>query len=173
MNKTGYSAASIGIHWITAIAIVALFFTHEGERDSLTRLFHLSGGALLGIFLIWRVVRRFRMGLSAKPDQAEILNLLSRLVLWGLLAVILVTCLSGYLLPWTGGRAFDFFGMSIPSPIAGNHTLHEIFEEVHDIGGHLFIPLIALHVAGVIKHALFDSDKSVAKRMSKSISNGI
>ena len=29
-------------------------------------------------------------------------------------------------------------------------------EEVHDVSGHLFIPLLALHILGSAKHAIVD-----------------
>ena len=36
--------------------------------------------------------------------------------------------------------------------------LHEVMEEVHEIATHAFIPLLLLHIAGALKHALIDKD---------------
>ncbi len=171
-NPQGYSALSIALHWFTAISVVALFLTHEGARDSAMRAFHVGGGAIIGLFLVWRVWRRIANGMTAKPEQPPVLNLLANIVLWGLLACIIVVVLTGYLLPWSLGRPLDIYGLAIPSPFPAMPWLHEASEEIHDISGHLFIPLVALHIAGAIKHVLLDKDSSVVRRMTSPIASG-
>ena len=106
---------------------------------------HVSGGAVIGLFLLWRVWHRVRQGPPDAPRQAAIFNLAARIVHWGLLALIVVAVLSGYLLPWSIGRPLDVFGFEIPSPMGASRELHELLERVHDVSGHLFIPLLALH----------------------------
>jgi len=171
-HSTGYSKTSIIAHWIAAVSVVALFFTHEGDRGSAQQIFHVSGGAVLGLFLIWRVFRRPVRGFADKPNQPALLNLVSSIVLWGLLAAILVVVLTGYFLPWSRGSALDLFGMvQIPSPITGSSGLHDFMEEAHDLSGHVIIPLVILHVLGAFKHALIDRD-GVMQRMVKSVSGG-
>ena len=152
----GYSVFSIVVHWLAAILVIALFFTHEGERGSTAYLFHVSGGAIVGLFLLWRVWHRVRRGSPHPPKQAAVFNLAARLVHWGLLVAIVVVVLSGYLLPWSLGRELDVFGFGIPSPMGANRGVHELVERVHDVSGHLFIPLLVLHVVGAVKHAVFD-----------------
>lgn len=61
--------------------------------------------------------------------------------------LIAVVVISGYLLPWSLGDALDVFGVGIPSPMDGNQALHDALERMHDVAGHLFIPLLALHVS--------------------------
>jgi cytochrome b561 len=53
-----------------------------------------------------------------------------------------------------------------------NRDLHKLLEEVHEIAGQLFIPLIGLHLLGAAKHAFFDKD-GIAQRMFKSSEGGI
>ncbi|MEZ5870412.1 MAG: cytochrome b/b6 domain-containing protein [Nitratireductor sp.] len=172
-NQNAYSMTSIWAHWLTAILVVALFFTHESERGSLGQIFHVSGGVLIALFFFWRIIRRVRNGVAAKPSQPEALNWLSRIVLWGIILSLLLVSVTGLLLPWTSGRAIDLFGLLIPSPITGSRSLHGFFEEVHDFAGHAFIPLVGLHVLGVIKHAFMDRDKTIALRMSKPDPDGL
>ena len=110
--------------------------------------------------------------MTVKPDQAEIFNIASKIVIWGFLANIVVVVITGYLLPWSRGMPLDIFGVvSIPSPIAANHAFHEFVEELHEISGQLFIPLLALHILGAAKHALIDKD-GIARRMFKSVASG-
>lgn len=171
-GASGYSRVSIVAHWLAAIAVVALFFTHEGPRDSLSFTFHVGGGAVIGLFLIWRVSRRMMHGFAAKPDQHPLFNLASQIVLWGLLLSIIIVTLTGYLLPWSIGRPIDIAGLfSIPSPLSASRGFHEAMEEIHDISGHVIIPLVLLHIAGAVKHWLWDKD-SVMQRMTRPEGDG-
>ena len=167
----GYSLRSIVVHWLAAILVVALFFTHEGERGSTAYLFHVSAGAIVGLFLLWRVWHRIQRGSTHPPEQAAIFNFAARLVHWGLLIAIVVVVVSGYLLPWSLGRELDVFGFGIPSPMGANRNVHEFMERVHDVTGHLFIPLLAVHVLGTVKHAVFDR-RGAGLRMFTPIDGG-
>ena len=171
IRADGYSFLSIVVHWLAAIAVIALFFTHEGERGSTAYLFHVSGGAIVGLFLLWRVWHRIRRGSVHPPEQAAIFNLAARLVHWGLLVAIIVVVVSGYLLPWSLGRELDVFGFGIPSPMGANRDVHEFMERVHDVVGHLFIPLLALHVLGAVKHAAFNR-RGAGLRMFRPVAGG-
>lgn len=171
-RSDGYSRLSIFIHWITAIFVIALFLTHEGDRGSWAYFFHVSVGAAVGLFLLWRVWHRVRRGMTDKTDQAALLNFLSQVVMWGFLAAIVVVVLTGYLLPWSLGRPFDVLGLfSVPSPMGFNRDAHELIEEIHEISGQLFVPLVALHILGAAKHAFIDKD-GIAARMFRSVVNG-
>lgn len=170
--SSGYSRTSIIAHWLAAFTVIALFFTHESERGSAMQTFHISGGALLGVFLFWRVFRRPVRGIAEKPEQAAVLNLTSQIVLWGLLTSIFVVTITGYLLPWSMGRSLDLFGLvQIPSPLNGSRDLHEFFEEVHNISGHVIMPLVGLHILGALKHLIIDKD-GIMTRMFKPVSGG-
>ncbi len=171
-RSDGYNRLSIFGHWISAILIVALFLTHEGDRGGIKYFVHVSFGAVAGLFLMWRVWHRARAGMTNKPDQPALLNLVSQIVMWGLLAATVVVVITGYLLPWTRGAPLDVLGLfDIPSPIAAHYGFHEFVEEVHDVSGHAFLPLVGLHIVGALKHAFWDRD-GIAARMFKPVSGG-
>ena len=86
LRSDGYSPLSIVLHWLAAIFVVASFLTHDGERGSSAYVFHVSGGAIVGVFLLWRVWHRVRRGMIDLPDQAFLLNTAARGVQWGFLA---------------------------------------------------------------------------------------
>ena len=171
IRTDGYSFPSILIHWLAAILIVSLFFTHEAEQGSAAYIFHVSGGAIAGLFLLWRVWRRIGRGMADAPDQWAVFNLAAWLVHRAMLAAIVVVVVSGYLLPWTLGQELDVFGLGIPSPMEANPALHEIVDRAHDVAGHLFIPLVALHLIGAVKHIVFYR-RGAALRMFRPVSGG-
>jgi cytochrome b561 len=89
-----------------------------------------------------------------------------------LLACIVIVSVTGYLLPWSRGADVDFAGLfSVPSPFASNRIFHEIVEETHELAGNAFLPLVGLHLLGVLKHLLVDRD-AIFSRMMKPIRNG-
>ena len=167
----GYSPLSVLIHWLAALLVVALFLTHEGDPGTATHVIHVSGGAVAGLFLLWRVWYRIGRGLTEAPQQAAVLNLAARLVHWGLLLAMVVVVITGYLLPWSAGQALDVFGIGIPSPMSASGNLHEFLERVHDLSSHLFIPLLFLHLLGAVKHAVFDR-RGPGFRMFKPVAGG-
>lgn len=171
-RRDGYSRFSIAAHWIAAVIVVALFVTHEGEPKSTAYVIHVSGGAIAGVFLLWRVWHRMRRGMAERPDQGFVLDVTSRVVIWGFLGAIVVAVLSGYLVPWSLGDSLDLFGVTaIPSPLGSSKGVHDILLEVHDISGVLLVALIIPHILGAGKHAFFDKD-GVAIRMFRSVSGG-
>jgi len=171
-GPTGYSGLSILVHWLTAILVIALFVTHEGDRGSAAQAFHVGGGAIAGLFLLWRVWHRARHGLPEPGGQAAIFNVASRIVFIGFLAAIVAVVVTGYLLPRSLGRPLDIYGLvAIPSPLPRMPWLHTLSEDVHDIAGHLFIPLLGLHLLGAAKHAFVDRD-GIAMRIFRPVRGG-
>jgi len=167
-----YSGLSIVLHWIATFSVVALFVSHEASSNSGMAAFHVGGGAILGVLLLWRVLRHPVRGFANKPDQPVLLNLISTLVMWGLLISIFVVVVTGYLIPWTQGQPLEIYSViSIPSFMSESVGLHDLIEELHDISGHVIVPLVLLHVLGAFKHFIFDRD-GIMQRMFKAEKGG-
>jgi len=165
-STSGYSGWSIFWHWAGATLVTVLFFSHEFEAGSDTEWVHVSFGALAGVFLLWRVGRRIVFGIPPKPKQHPMLNLLSEVVRWGMLVSIVGVVLTGYLLPWSAGQPIDMGGLfQIPSPMSANRGVHNFMEGAHALFGHLFIPLVILHFAGIIKHSITKGGGYIMDRM--------
>lgn len=172
MVSQGYTKTSIVFHWAAALIIIVLYLTGEGERGSFVFSFHIGFGAIAGVFLIWRSLRRFLRGMPDKSDQSEMLNLLSKSVIWGFLLSMIAVIATGYLIIWWLGQPVNVFGLfAIPSPFGAHHVLHEGAEEVHELIAQLILFLLALHIAGALKHRFIDRD-GVMDKILKSDKNG-
>ena len=135
LRSDGYSPLSIVLHWLAAIFVVALFLTHDGERGSSAYVIHVSGGAIIGVFLLWRVWQRVRRGMIDLPDQALLLNAAARGVQWGFLAAIVVAVLTGYLLQSV--QQFKIIEQHIEEVLLGISTRWR--EPRHAQGGPVFL----------------------------------
>jgi cytochrome b561 len=166
-SARGYSPLSIAAHWLAAICIIILYFTPEGGRDSALRAFHIGFGALVAIPLIWRAVRRMAIGFPEKPAQHPLFNLASQIVIWGFLVAIVVASITGPFVVWSLGHGIDMLGLfSIPSPFPKTLWLHELTEGVHSLAGNAIMPLLVLHIAGALKHAMIDRDGVVSRMVT-------
>lgn len=163
-----YSLISVTAHWLGALAVVALFLTHEDDWLTL----HISIGLILAIPLFARVVFRFTTGFPRPVDQHPAFNLLSRLVMIGMLLAILVTTLTGIFMPLFAGDPYPIFDMaSWTAPYRGNGLVYGLLEEAHDIAGHAIVPLFVLHLIGFSKHLLMNKHGN-RLRMIKSLKGG-
>ncbi len=175
----GYNSWSIALHWLSAVAIIFLFFQGEAASDNRTGYgigsmpFHIGFGMLVGVLLLWRVGHRIARGAPADMgNRARLLNWLAKIVQLALLAAIVASVVSGPMLLWSNGRPVEVFGwVSVPSFMARNHFIHEIFEKAHEIASHAFIPLLALHIVGYLKHAFVDKSR-LANRMFRADPGG-
>lgn len=163
-----YSTLSVIAHWLGALAVIVLFLSHEGEWLSL----HVSFGLLLTIPLLARVIYRFAGGFPRPVDQHPALNFLSRLVMIGMLAAILIVTLTGALIPLFAGDPYTIFDFaSWTTPYGGNEQFLSILDETHDIAGHAIVPLFILHLVGFLKH-LFLNKHGNRLRMINSLKDG-
>jgi cytochrome b561 len=165
-TSTSYGWLSIALHWLVAGLTVFLFINGEdfagaprGPIASALRVIHIDWGMVATAIVLARIVWRWRQGSPAKSEQWALLNLLAAIVQWGLIAALVVTCITGVVVVWSGGQAINIFGvLSLPSPMARSGALHGLMESVHSIAAHVMIPLVILHVLGALKHALIDRD---------------
>ncbi|KAF0171112.1 MAG: cytochrome b [Hyphomonadaceae bacterium] len=172
-TKAGYGWASVALHWLAAIAIVAMFLIGEqfedlprGPEKTALMSLHIGLGVLVAPLLLARVAARF---VQVKPEplpQHRLLALLSTAAHVGLALAIVVLVISGPLTVLSGGRALNVFGwFQIPSPMARNQELHEIAETVHVVTVKVMFALVVVHVLGVVKHLVLDRDKTLLRML--------
>lgn len=171
-DKSRYGWGAIALHWIAAAFVITLFLLGQRIEDAIGReetraaiRLHASVGVIAWSFLFARVLWHFLQKRPAPPPQHWSLNLLSRVVQYGLLLVIGIQIVTGPLTIWTNGAPLSAFGwFEIASPFARNRDLHELFETIHKTSADFVLPLIAVHVLGALKHLVIDRD-GVFQRM--------
>lgn len=173
-TKSAYGWAAIGLHWISAIGVTALYFLGEGMEEAANRAekiaaqnLHVSVGVLLFTFLAARLLWSASQPHPSSLERNRWLSLAGKAVHGLFLLMILVLIVTGPLAVWSGGRAiqvFDLFAIASPFP-ARIDWLHEAAEEVHGAATKLFWPLIALHVAGALKHLVIDRDRTLQRML--------
>jgi len=178
-----YAAVAIWLHWIIAAAIVAqvvLAGRMEGPRTqetfAVTQLHKSIGIVILLLSLArlgWRLTHRpSPLPATLKPWQRT----LARVTHVGFYAIMIGMPLTGWAMVSASSfaRPIVLFG-AMPWPLvpglAGLEPgLREAVHDVTEFGHHglikVFYGLIALHVAGALKHQLFSRDEPVLARMA-------
>ncbi|GIX51902.1 cytochrome b [Sphaerotilus sulfidivorans] len=164
-RPTLYGPVSRLAHWGGALLTIALLalglIAEELLPDGALRrklwAWHVGLGmlALLPLLLRaqWSVLALLAGRRPAPLSAPGPLRWLEHGVHAGLLAVMLVMAFSGPLMYWSEGEPVHVLGwFSVPSPIEANAALHYYSGRLHELGSKLMLALLALHVAGALRH---------------------
>lgn len=171
---TGYGLVTRLMHWLMAIAIVAMFGLGLWMVDlDYYSPYYNSAPALhksVGILLLLALVLRFGWRIAnVKPDDGDLGRLeraASRIVHWGFYPLLLALMISGYLISTADGRPIDVFGwFNVPSP-GENKGLEDTAGAVHAYLAYLTIVLAAVHSVGALKHHLIDRKNTLTRMWS-------
>jgi len=173
-----YTTPAIILHWLIAVLMIGnvIFAWQIGTLpDEWVRVAydtHKSIGiTVLGLVLmriLWRIGHRpppFSAGMSAWE------RLLAHLTHFGLYALMLFMPLSGWLhdSAWKDAATHPMYlfglvgwpriGFIADQPAATKEMLHDLFGEMHEIGGFVLVALVVLHVVGALKHQFIDRQR--------------
>jgi len=163
-KRQAYGWTTIAFHWLSVVAVVISFLTGTplgdvGLEEPDTALAdHLLWASLLAVPLLARIAWRVSEGFLQTSDQVGVLRLISRVVMVGLLVSVGGAVITGFLLPWSLGNPLNIGVVSISSPLARSATLHALLVSLHDVFAYLWLPLLAVHILGALKHFLVDGD---------------
>lgn len=166
-----YGWISIGLHWLSATAIIALWFignrildgTSEVSVDA-RRALHVSVAACVWLLLLFRIAWRFRAHHPYLRGQSARIHRVAKSVHYTMLVVVAVMLVSGPLLVWFDGEPVRIFGrLSIESPFGAAEAARELAWTAHSTGALLLLWLVLLHIGGALKHLMFYSDDTIAR----------
>lgn len=158
------------LHWVRATLIFGLLAVGflmvrladdtPGKFETLYPL-HKEFGVLLFLIVVVQLIIRSRAALPALPaglSRWEVL--LSKTVHRAMLVLIVVVPLMGYSMSstFTQSDGVPFFFMEMPELLPKNDDAFAVFQALHRYCAYTLLALIALHVAGVLKHRFIDRD---------------
>jgi len=158
-----YSRVAILLHWLLALALVSqIALGHAMPSDesgfAAYQLHKSIGIAILLLTFVrlgWRLFRR-----PPPPLERGFGGLIAKAVHWGFYAVLILGPLTGWLLVSSAPIRVPtvLFGV-VPWPhLPVPAGLNELSEDAHEWLGWIAIGLIALHVAGAMRHQLILHD---------------
>lgn len=160
-DETQYGLAAKALHWGVALLIIAQFaiaWYMEELPKGLERFryveLHKSIGvtilALMALRLFWRFYSP-PPPLPAGLPKWEILA--AHAGHWAIYGFVILQSLSGMFMVWAANSPLNFFGWFVlPSPIAPDKPLREIFGEVHEIAAFAIIAILLVHIAAALRH---------------------
>ncbi|MCW8885212.1 MAG: cytochrome b, partial [Motiliproteus sp.] len=126
---------------------------------------HQSVGVLVILFMILRYLwRRISPPPTDIATQAQWEHMAAHFAHAMLYLLVLVICISGYLINADENAVPVFNWFEIPSLLLGIEDQEELMGEIHDYGAWVMIILSAGHALAAIKHHIFDRDDTL-KRM--------
>lgn len=169
--RNRYSTVSLTLHWLTAALVVTqvlLINAHEANEE--TRLFidlHKSVGLTILVLTLARLAWRVANPAIPLPDRVpRWQKLLARTTHVLFYVFLLAMPLVGWAASSASGREILFFGLfEWPLlPISGGRDTARDLIDLHETAAKALYVLIALHVAGALKHHFIDRD-NVLHRM--------
>lgn len=156
-----WAASVIGFHWLMTILIVVAMILgwvaeeYPSSPDKVTLfVWHKSFGLTILFILFFRLFNRWkhrapRHGLKAWE------TLLSRGVQGALYLCMLAMPLSGWIINSAADFPLNVFWLiPLPPLTAPSETLAELAEDVHVTVLWIMLSLVALHIAGALRHHL-------------------
>lgn len=163
------------MHWIIALLIIFMlalgFYMTNINREDPDHLkfyeLHKSIGSMILILVFFRITLRFLKPVPPLPDTIDnVTQSLAHLGHLALYVLMILMPLSGYLMSNFFGFHVLMFGIPMPTLVSANFEMGNLFSEIHEILGFVFIAVLGIHIAAVIKHRFFDlPENDVLKRM--------
>lgn len=167
-----YSVGAIWFHWIIAVLILLNLFIgifHESLLDGVDGAMplHKAVGVTVLVLTIGRIAWRLaHRPPPFPPEMPEWDRMAARTVRGIFYALLLIMPLSGWTMvsASTHPHPFTWFGLFTVPMLPVSHGAGGVAHETHMILGYLFAVLVAIHIAGALRHHFLLRD-SVLGRM--------
>ncbi len=169
-----YTRVAIWLHWTIAALIVAnlaIGLFHDDFPDALrgsSMGFHKTAGIIVLLLSIARL--GWRIAHPPPPQDREHKaweRLLAKTTHRAFYVLMIAVPLAGWIFVSAAAtpRPLEFFGLfPIPFlPVPRTEGVNAFWHEAHEIMAFGIIGLLALHVAGALKHQLLDRDRELAR----------
>jgi len=171
--RSRYTRVAVALHWIVAALVIAQFtwgwFMQEipkqppGLRADAFNLHKSVGLVILSLMLIrlgWRLAHP-PPPLDGLPRWQRALASATHRLLY---VALFVQPLAGYLGSVFSGYPVKWFGVTLPAWGWPSAAIKDAMSTVHLVNSFVLLALVALHLAGALKHAL-DGDGYVGRML--------
>jgi len=171
-----YPLSSRVLHWLMSVIVLFLlglgiymadFLSKESPNRMEIYDLHKSLGVVVLILVFLRIINRLIFRAPALPVALpKYEKILAHITHYSIYLLLILIPLSGYLMSNSFGFPVHLFSVEMPVLVQKNFELAPLFAELHEIFAYSLIGLLALHIAGVIKHRFFDlPENDSLKRM--------
>ena len=172
MVRQSYGGVAIALHWLAVVLLLLVYplalwmgDLPKGAEKAQVLVWHQSAGFLILALTVLRIVWRKAYGAPAHEMNTP-MEKLAVLVQIALYVLLLAVPVLGWMTLSAGGHPVTFMGvLSLPDVLTKNHALHEQLGDIHQFLAYSMLGLIALHVAGALKHQFVLHDE-VLQRMA-------
>ena len=172
-SESRYGLVSRTLHWVVAFLIIALIslgwymitldYYDPWSRDALDIHKGLGMAVLLlaSIMISWRIAGRgTRITVPRKLWEA----LAAKITHYLLYALMLVVPATGYIVSTSAGAGVSVFGVfEVPAVLPKSVPLRDAAISVHYYFAYAGVGLIALHIAGALKHHFISRDDTLRR----------
>lgn len=174
MSAARYTRTAIALHWLIALLIggafpLGLYMADLELSPTKLRLFSyhkwigITVLLLAALRLAWRLTHRPPPFVPGMPRWQEIAAHATHHLLYLLLVAV---PLSGWLMSSALGFPVVWFGvLHLPDLVAKNKELGDVLKDVHETLNYVMLALVAVHVAGALKHHLVDRDATLVRML--------
>lgn len=175
-SSESYGLVTRTIHWLSAVIIIALFASglYMVELDYYDKLYHTlpyyhkSVGILLAIVILLRFAWRF---VNPKPKPEITVkkweHLVATIVQWGMMLLILLVVVLGYLISTAAGDSISVFGwFDLPAVAVPIENQADVAGKWHYYAACLLIALATVHTLAAIKHHFIDKDRTLMRMLT-------
>lgn len=169
------------LHWVIAIGFIGLsalgIYMANTETWPLYHWHKSLGIILFGVILLrvmWRLLQGWPIPINTYERHEQVL---AKIVHWILLLGTIAMPVTGMIYSGSSGNGFGIFNWTLvqatPDPsnpgsvIPYSESLMQIGETTHEIIGYALVVAILLHIAGAIKHHVFDKDGTLLRMLGK------
>lgn len=180
-----YSSASIALHWLIAaliltnVALALLWDPLMNSSDPAQKAraatminFHMSFGLTVLVLSLVRLGNRLTQGFPALPDGMKPWErVLARATHYAFYVLMIGIPLAGYVMASASEfqkpiSYFGLFGWPL-LPIGFNKALDDRMGDIHALLAWSTMALLALHIAGALKHQLIHRDGVLARMLPR------
>lgn len=156
-----YGSLSIGLHWLIAILLVAVFASIElreiypkgSDPREMLKTWHFMLGLLVFLLATLRLGIRLISPTPAIMPEPAPWQKLAATVAHGLLYVLMLALpLVGWLTLSAAGKPIPLFGLELPALIGENKEAAATLKEIHKTAGTAGYYLIGLHAVAALFH---------------------